>query len=246
MNEIEISFKDLWALFVRRFKWIALIAAVSVIIAVLITTLLIQPMYVSTVTVLATTYGDRSNTSITYNEIMASQNLTNSYTSLITSNRMLAQVAEAMNNEYTVGQLKGMVSATSIKDTQIIVIEIESPSAELSARVGNSLAAILPGEVASWEIGGKVVVIDYAMPAGGPSSPNLVLNILIALIVGLGVGFAAFLIYEKMDTVLHDDTQLANLFEMPVLGIIPPLDSPSTTGSYGSYVYGATKGGNAK
>jgi len=243
LNEIEISFKDLWSLFLRRFKWIALIAAAAVVVSVLITTLLIQPMYVSTITVLATTYGDRANASITYNEIMASQNLTNSYTNLMTSNRLLSQVAESMNNEYTVGQLKSMVSASSVKDTQIIVVEIESPSAELSARVGNSLASILPSEVASWEIGGKVVVIDYAMPATSPSSPNLVLNILIALIVGLGVGFAIFLVYEKMDTVLHDDTQLANMFELPVLGIIPPLDSSSVNNGP---VYAASKGGNAK
>lgn len=234
MNEVEITLKDLFSLFMRRLKWIAVAVALAIVAATLFTLFFITPKYTSSITLLASSYGDRANASVQYAEIEASQRLVKSYVKLISSSRILTPVAAKLDNEFTVDQLRQMISAQSIDETQIITVSIETTSPELSAKVGNALAAVLPLEVASMEIGGKVDVIDYAYVPLSQSSPNLLLNIIIAAFVAAVVCYLAFFVYEQLDTIVRDEEDLTNTFKnIPILGTVPPLDREEEEGAKG-------------
>lgn len=225
MKEVEISLQDLYSLFMRKLRWIAVITALSIVAATLFTLFFITPMYTSSVTMLVTSYGDRSNASVNYTEIEASRSLVKSYSKLITSSRILSQVASELEDEFTVAQLRSMMSVQTLSDTQIIVVDVETASPELSAKVGNALADVLPGEIAKMEIGGKVDIIDYAYVPISHSSPNLMLNLVIAAFVGAGASFAFFFIAERLDTTVREEEDLTDNFkDIPILGTVPPLD----------------------
>ena len=225
MKEVEISLQDLYSLFMRKLRWIAVITALSIVLATLFTLFFITPMYTSSITMLVTSYGDRSNASVNYTEIEASRSLVKSYSKLITSSRILSQVATALEQEFSVAQLRGMMSVQTLSDTQIIVVDVVTPSPTLSAKVGNALADVLPGEIAKMEIGGKVDIIDYAYVPTSHSSPNLLLNIIIAAFVGAAASFACFFIAERLDTTVREEEDLTDNFkDIHILGTVPPLD----------------------
>lgn len=234
LKEIEISLQDLYSLFMRKFKWIAVVVALCIVLATLFTIFFITPRYTSSVTMLVTSYGDRANASVQYAEIEASRSLVKSYAKLITSSRILTQVAAELDGEFTVNQLRSMLSVQTINDTQIVVVDIETTSAELSAEVGNALAEVLPGEVAKMEIGGKVDIIDYAYVPTTHSSPNLLLNLVIAAFVGAAGSYACFFVAERLDTIVREEEDLTDNFKnIPILGTIPPLDHIGEAGAKG-------------
>ena len=237
MKEVEISLQDVYSLFMRKFRWIAVITALSIVAATLFTLFFITPMYTSSVTMLVTSYGDRSNASVNYTEIEASRSLVKSYSKLITSSRILTRVAGKLDGEFSVAQLRGMMSVQTLSDTQIIVVDVVSASPELSAKVGNALADVLPGEIAQMEIGGKVDIIDYAYVPTTHSSPNLMLNLVIAAFVGAAASFGFFFVAERLDTIVREEEDLtANFKDIPILGTVPPLDPAAEN----------AKGGTAK
>ena len=224
MKDIEISLQDIYSLFVRKIKWIAAIAALCVVTATVLTLFFIAPKYTSSVTMLVTSYGDRANSSVQYAEIEASRSLVKSYAKLITSSRILSKVQPELGTEFSVEQLRSMMSVQTVNDTQIIVVHVETPSALLSAEVGNALAEVVPAEVAKMEIGGKIDVIDYAYVPLSQSSPNLILNIIIAAFVGAVGSYICFFVAERLDTVVREEEDLSENFgDIPILGTVPPL-----------------------
>ena len=224
MKDIEISLQDIYSLFVRKIKWIAAIAALCVVTATVLTLFFIAPKYTSSVTMLVTSYGDRANSSVQYAEIEASRSLVKSYAKLITSSRILSKVQPELGTEFSVEQLRSMMSVQTVNDTQIIVVHVETPSALLSAEVGNALAEVVPAEVAKMEIGGKIDVIDYAYVPLSQSSPNLILNIIIAAFVGAVGSDICFFVAERLDTVVREEEDLSENFgDIPILGTVPPL-----------------------
>jgi capsular polysaccharide biosynthesis protein len=61
LNNVEITLKDLFALFMRRIKWIAIITALSVILAVFITLVFITPRFTATTSLFVSAYGENGN-----------------------------------------------------------------------------------------------------------------------------------------------------------------------------------------
>ncbi|MDR1629891.1 MAG: hypothetical protein LBS36_06735, partial [Oscillospiraceae bacterium] len=57
-----------------------------------------------------------------------------------------------------------------------------------------------------------------------PSSPNLVLNSAIGLLVGLGLSSVFVLIRDKYDVYVKNEEFLLNRYNIPVLAAIPSFD----------------------
>lgn len=75
----------------------------------------------------------------------------------------------------------------------------------------------------------NVSIVDPADIPQNPSSPNLVLNLFLAVIAGLGAGVALALILEQMDETIADPAELQRRLDLALLGTIPKseMDAPS-------------------
>lgn len=67
----------------------------------------------------------------------------------------------------------------------------------------------------------EVTVVDPARVSKSQSSPNLPLNLAIALILGLTLAGVTAFTLEQMDEGLMDPTRVASLLDAPLLGVIP-------------------------
>lgn len=67
----------------------------------------------------------------------------------------------------------------------------------------------------------NIAVVDTARVPQGPSSPVLVLNMLIALLAGLAVGAGLALAMEQVDEAIADPTEIENKLRLPILGAVP-------------------------
>lgn len=71
----------------------------------------------------------------------------------------------------------------------------------------------------------NVSIVDRAQLPTSPSSPNVRLNLLIALMLGLFGGIALALLFEMLDDTVKDGDSLEQMMGLPVLGVIPAVKS---------------------
>ena len=70
----------------------------------------------------------------------------------------------------------------------------------------------------------NVSIIDRADPPRGPSKPNMLLNLVIATLLGIGLGVLAALLFEALDETLATPEDIEQKLGLPVLGVVPLLE----------------------
>ncbi len=70
----------------------------------------------------------------------------------------------------------------------------------------------------------NVSVIDTAQPPTIPSKPNLLLNMVIAALLGIGLGVLGALLFEALDETLATPEDIEQKLGLSVLGVVPLLD----------------------
>ena len=86
----------------------------------------------------------------------------------------------------------------------------------------NQLNAKLRQEVITLEVPrNPVQIIDSAEPNNRPVSPNLFMNVLLSIFVGLGAGVGLAYFIEYLDTSIKSADDVERLLGLPVLGLIP-------------------------
>lgn len=91
-------------------------------------------------------------------------------------------------------------------------------------------------EVASRMQGSResnVVIVDRALPPGGPYRPSLNRSIGFGLGIGLGLGIAMVFLLDYLDRTLKTAEDVERVLGLPVLGVIP--DVSTSRGRYGYY-----------
>ena len=71
----------------------------------------------------------------------------------------------------------------------------------------------------------NISIIDSAYMPESPSSPNLVINLMVAMLAGLALGVAAALVLDQIDESVSDPRSVESTFGAPLFGIIPKVDS---------------------
>lgn len=67
----------------------------------------------------------------------------------------------------------------------------------------------------------NIFVVDRASPPGGPSAANLMRALLMSLMVGLGGGYGAAYLLERLDDAVRAPEEIEQLTGLPTLGVIP-------------------------
>ena len=70
----------------------------------------------------------------------------------------------------------------------------------------------------------NISVVDDAFSPVDPSSPRLVLNMGLALLLGLGIAGLVIVILENLDESVREPHQVADKLEVPLLGAVPAVD----------------------
>ncbi|MGN0521528.1 MAG: YveK family protein [Eubacterium sp.] len=225
-REIDIDLRKVFSMLKKKAIFIVLIALIGATLSGCITNFFIEPQYTATVKLHVYSSGSNrlgADTSITSNEIDASQKLVNTYLVVVESNNFLSKVSDQLNGELSAGAIKGMMSCSQIESTLAFQINVTSGNPQQAMTIANVIADTCPDEIVRVLKVGGVEVIDYATLPTSPSSPNVEKNILIGLVCGFAASFAFFFIKELFDTSITSEKDLEREFDIPVLGTIPRL-----------------------
>ena len=169
--------------------------------------------------VLARNQDASSNTSLS-TDLSASQMISNDVSTLLTSDRALAETAEDLALE----DLSAYdVSVTSETTSRVIGLTVTGPDPQTAADVANHLVANVSGiaqEVMSIE---SVNPIDQATAPEAPSGPNRPLYVAVALMAGLFLAVAIVVVEDMLNTKVRGQEEVEELLGIPVIGRIPAM-----------------------
>lgn len=77
----------------------------------------------------------------------------------------------------------------------------------------------------------NISVVDQADAPQKPSSPRLLVNLLVALLAGLGIGAALAFALEQMDEAIADPAEVERRLGLPLLGSVPKVDGVTPKGA---------------
>jgi capsular polysaccharide biosynthesis protein len=229
--EKEIDLKELFGIIWQNIIKIILATLVCAAMAFLITYFWVTPMYTASVSMYVTNNENRSDTAITNGDLTASQGLVDTYIVVLESDTLLSKTAEALPYSYSTEELRRMISAEAINNTEAFRINVENADPTVAQTIANAVAKVTPDEIKRVVKAGSVEVIDYAklpVKADWPVARNTAIGAL----VGLFAAILVAVVSAMLDSVIRTEEDLPDELGVPIIGVIPSMNGSARKGGY--------------
>lgn len=195
-------------------------AVAAALICLLVCMFALTPKYQASINMIVNTRQDMTTT-FTSDNFNSAKNLISTYAVIIKSNTVLNEVIDTLDLDMTYSQLYGMVSVTSVDDTQIMKVTVTDTDVKRAGEIVETIADIVPDVlVEKVEAGSCKTVSDVAINPNKvfpQTKKYVVLAGLLGAVVVCGVLVLAHLLH---DTIV-DDEDVQKKLGLPVLGLIP-------------------------
>lgn len=218
----RLSLTELIDMMIRRW-WILAIASVSLaIIAFIYTEVFIDPLYQTDGTLYVNAQRTQSS-DISQANLGASTRLVSTYKEILGRRTFLSQVAQDVDNRYSVTNLGKMISMDSVNETEILEVTVTGKIPEDVYNICNSVLAHASDELIRVINAGSVKILDRGQIPETPVSPNVKKYTIVAFLFGLVVGAVIILLLELFDTRIKSREDIVERYKEPLLGEIPEL-----------------------
>ena len=240
-KEFEVDVRRLIASVLHKSWLVVLISVLCAVLVFLGTFYLVTPLYQSSamfyVNNSSVSIGDAS-VSITSGDISAAKNLVDSYIVILKTRSSLNDVIDYAGVDRTYSELKNMISASSVNSTEIFQVVVTSPDPQEAEKIANAIAYILPKRISSIIEGTSAKIVDSAVVASKPSSPNYAQNTVIGFALGFILCIAVIVLREVFDVTIRSEEDIMQSCALPILASVPDM----TASSKGGYYYGSSGG----
>lgn len=222
-TEYEIDLREIFNILMNRWLMIASITLVAAIVAGIISFFVLKPQYEASTTMMVS-YKQDQETLMNYNELQMSQKLATTYSQIIKSARIADAVIGKLDLDLSAEELNSKISVSQVETTEILKITVKDNDPELAALIANTETEIFKNEINEMMKVDNVSTIDVAKVPENPVSPNKMMNIAIATVLGLMVGVGITFVLEFLDRTYKVPTDIERHLGLPILGAIPDIE----------------------
>ncbi|ALC89187.1 hypothetical protein AM500_04825 [Bacillus sp. FJAT-18017] len=227
--EETISLKELLATLRKRLSLIVITTLAAVLIAGIASYFFMTPIYQASSQILV---NQEKKDAAAYNagDIQTNLQLINTYKGIIVGHAILDLVIDEMNLDMSYETLKSKISVSTEQDSQLMNIVVQDEDPKRAADIANKTAVVFQKEIPGIMSVDNVSILAKATVQDGqaPVKPQPLLNIAIALVVGLMAGVGIAFLLEYFDNTIKTEQDVEKLLELPVLGSIPVFDEPTS------------------
>ena len=235
-QSVEIDLQRLIGALLEKIWMIVALTVLGAVVAGVISIYFITPQYKAA----AKFYVNNNDLSvgdltINNNDLVTSRGLVTSYIVILKTRESLTDIIDYAGVDRSVSQVRGMISASAVDETEIFEVVVTSPDPQEAERIANAIAYILPKRITSIIEGTSAKVVEHAVVPTAPSSPNHTTNILIGFLVGLLLSAGVVVIREIFDVTIRSEDDIAQTCKHPILAAVPDMAAPSKGGYYYGY-----------
>ena len=214
----EINLKEVYTYFKFRILWILIAIVAIVVIGNIYTIITRVPMYQSNTTLVLV---GESKKGYSQSDSVLNQNLIGTYSQIITSRTVLSQVIDNLKLKTTTESLSKNITTSSVEDTEIIKITVNSSKRKEAAKIADEVATVFSKEVQDIYNLENVTIIDKAEIATSPYNINYVKDNIIYLMIGVVLSFGVVFVMYYFDTTIKSSEVVEEKLGLPVIGIVP-------------------------
>ena len=240
----EIDLKRLGTALLKR-AWLILLCIVIVGTSVYIyTDKVIKKEYTATVSIYVTNRSaDSQSGFISSSDLATSQRLVVTYINVLMSDYVLDPVADRIGRQgLTAEALRGMITAESPDETEVLYISVTNKNKELAKEIANAIVDVAPAQIEGMVNGSTAKKLDYARKAI-QTAPNVTNNTIVGAAVGAMIAVVFICLQVILDVRVKDEEDLARICDVPVLGNIPDFNSQNKSGNRAYGADGEKMGG---
>ncbi|MCL2856661.1 MAG: Wzz/FepE/Etk N-terminal domain-containing protein [Oscillospiraceae bacterium] len=241
-EHFELDLKEIFEALLKK-AWIIILIAIVVSSATyMVSRFVVSPQYTSSISLHVNNSPETlAMGTIGLADINAAQRLVNTYIVILQDDYVLDQLGNQLLAEFgeewlayfvplnrssghtrvDTDALRRMISMSSVNNTEVLRIQAQTRSALLSARICTIMTEIAPDVLIRVVGAGSVEVIGTARVPDDQSSPRVLFNSIIGLIVGIALAVVIVLLRHLFDNTIKDEEGLKRRFNIPVLGEIP-------------------------
>lgn len=214
-----IDLKDLFDYYKSKMGVVILFITLVGILGCLYGLFIQKPMYKSSTSIILISEA-KDNSQLTYNDVSVNQNLVSTYSEIIKSKRVLNQVINNLNLNYTYGALSNNIEVSSVTGTQIIKITVTDENSKTAMKVANEIGKVFAKEIPELYNISNVNILDTAEQATEASNINIVKQSIISLFIGLIFGLGIVFVMYYFDRTVKKASQIEDKLKLPVLATI--------------------------
>lgn len=184
---------------------------------------LMNPKYDSSALMIVNTRQD-VNANVTSDQINSATKLVSTYSIIIKSDTVQAQVIDNLGLNLTYAKLNKRVTVAAVDDTQVMKITVQSDSPEWARQVCEQIITVAPDVIKEAVEAGSVKVISNPSLATEPVSPNIMKNTMLAAAVGFVLVISIIVLQVLLDNKINTEEDVTKYLDMTVLGVIPQYD----------------------
>ena len=143
-NQETFDLRQYWLL-IWHWMWLLILIALAAGAAAFAISLQMTPYYESMATVLVNEAPANQNAD--YSSVLMSEQLTSTYSKMMANDTVLSVVSTQLGINIPLDDLKKMVTVSSVSDTQLITVTVESTDPFLSANLANSISTVFSSQI---------------------------------------------------------------------------------------------------
>ena len=219
-NEVENDFKELFPMLLGRIQWIILASIVCSILAFVISSLLVTPVYTSSTQIYVLSKTDAS--AMSFNDLQMSSQLAEDCTALIQSRTVTSQVIHNLNLNITDQELSRCIGIKEVSNSgRVLEITVTYPDAEMAQKIADNLREVSTEyfvEIMDLQAVNTVEEADFPQ---SPSSPSVKIFAALGFIGGFIVSAIIFIVLYMLNDKICTEDDVEKYHAISVLGSIP-------------------------
>lgn len=222
-SEYILSLRDLLGIVWKRL-WMILLTIIVLTGVAAGFSLIQTPMYAASVKILVGQEENTVNPNNLGGDISGLQQFTRTLTEAVNSRPVAEEVIRQLGLRVTPEDFLENLSVQQIAETQIIEVRYEDPSPEEARQIADTIGDVFSEQVSDISPNAGAVtatVWERAAVPTEPVSPNLMLNILLALVLGGILGVCLAFLLEHLDDSWRTPEEAEQVSGVPTFGVIP-------------------------
>lgn len=216
-----------------RYWWAFIIAAlIGGVSFFAYSKLMITPLYKAECMIYVNNGAIKDNLIVSQQDLNASKSLVDTYIVILKSRAVLEEVAKRTKVDYSYNELKNMVSASKVSDTEVFSVYVTGADPAEIQLIANTIAEVLPGVFMEVVEGSSVKIVDKATLPTKVISPNNKKNALMGAMGMVCLVGGLLVLKFLLDNTIQDDSDLFELTNLPLLAKIPEHTPKSERAAY--------------
>ena len=223
MEEQVISVSEIIDAVKKRWKIIVLTTVLATVVSGIFSFFVISPTYEASTKIFIGKEGAESE-GYNSSDVSMYQNLIKTYSELIKTKDLVNKAIDNSQYDLSVNNVLNGITVNTLTGTQILQISYQSKSPSIAKNILESVTNEFITKAEELVPNGNVKILESVELPKNPVAPNKTMNIAIAFILGMMVGFGIVFLLEYLDNTYKNKEQLEKDLDIPVLGVIPMSD----------------------